>query len=66
MILRFVYLLLGQLQRSRMYYNYGGLYENEDAIFDDDAIHIIQKYMKCSEDVADKLRRGFQKVKQRC
>ena len=47
-----------------MYYNYGGLFENEDYfIFDDDAIHIIQKYMKCSEDVADKLRREFSKGK---
>lgn len=46
------------------YYNHGGLFKNMDYfIFDDDAIHIIQKHLNCSEDYADKLRRDYCKKK---
>lgn len=38
-----------------------GKYQNESIIFDDDAIFIISKILECDEDVADKIRRGYQK-----
>ena len=35
-------------------------------IFDDDVIHIISKLVDCDEEVADKLRRGYCKGKEKC
>lgn len=36
-----------------------GKYQKESIIFDDDVIFIVSKLLDCSEDMADKLRRGY-------
>ena len=36
-----------------------GLFNKENLVFDDDIIFILQKVLKCDEDYADKLRRGY-------
>ncbi len=36
-----------------------GKYRKESVIFDDDVIYIVSELLNCSEDMADKLRRGY-------
>ena len=43
-----------------------GIYNDDNMIFDDDVIHIISKLVDCDEEVADKLRRGYCKDKEKC